>query len=123
MINWFKIGFVVSILVSFLGMGLFIKHLETKVETLTTNLKTSEDNNKTLNDTIISQNTSILVANAKYEEVQKQITEANNLNKALTKEFKVIKTSLKDKPIPKTCEEATKEMVETGKKIGAKWQK
>lgn len=117
-----KLAVAGVVLVLLTGMGLYIKYQSHKIDTLTTNLKTSEANNKILNTSILEQNKSIAVSNAKYEEVQKQLTEANGLNKALAKEFKVIKDELGKKPVPTTCEEAVSEMVQTSKKIGAKWK-
>lgn len=122
-INWFKVGAAAFVLVAFLGMGLYIKYQGAKIETLTVKLETSEINNKQLNNTILAQNASIVESNKKYEEVQTQLTEANTLNKALVKEFKVIKDEIKKKPVPATCEASLQEMIETGKKIGKSWKR
>lgn len=122
-INWFKVGVAIAVVVAFLGMGLYIKYQGAKIETLSTKLETSEINNKRLNMTILSQNASIIASNKQHEEVQKQLNEANGLNKALVKEFKVIKDEIKKKPVPATCEAARQEMIQTGKVIGESWKK
>lgn len=116
---YIKIGLAILVVL----MGMYIKMLSSQISELETKLQTSEETNKTLNSTIESQNKSIIESNAKFETVQKQLTEANGLNKALTREFKGIKEDIKNRPIPKTCDEAVVEMVDTGRKVGKKWKK
>lgn len=121
-INMIKIGIAIAAVVIIAGMGLYIKYQGAKLEAVSVKLQTSELNNKKLNDTIIAQNKAIIASNKKYEEVQKQLTEANGLNKALSKEFKALKQSITKKPVPQTCEEARQEMISVGKAIGKKWK-
>jgi len=123
MINWIKIGAAALIVAMISGMSIYIKIQASKIETLDAKLKSSEVVNKTLNQTIISQNESIAISNAKYEEVQKQLDKASGMNVVIRKEFDKIKKEINKKPIPQTCEEANKELIETGKVLGEKWKK
>lgn len=118
-----QLGIAAVAVAVIVAMGLYIKYQGAKIETLSTKLETSELNNKRLNMTILSQNASIIASNKQHEEVQKQLIEANGLNKALVKEFKVIKDEIKKKPVPATCDAARQEMIQTGKVIGESWKK
>lgn len=117
-----KIGVAIATLVIIAGMGLYIKYQAAKLEAVSVKLETSELNNKQLNNTITMQNEAIIASNKKYDQVQKQLTEANGLNKALSKEFKALKQSINKNPVPQTCEEARVEMISVGKAIGKKWK-
>lgn len=115
---------VVGITVAaFVGMGAYIKYQSGEIDNLSTKLELSERTVTTLNDSIIDQNASIQQSNAKYEEVQKQLNEANKQNKKLIDSFKTLKDGLGNKPVPQTCEEAKIEMLETGKELVKKWKK
>lgn len=120
--NQIKIGIAIAAVVVIAGMGLYIKYQSAKLEAVSVKLETSELNNKQLNATITAQNEAIIASNKKYEQVQKQLNEANGLNKAITKEFKILKQKLNKKPVPQSCEEARQEMISVGKAIGKKWK-
>jgi len=122
MLTWIKIGLAVLLFVTISGMSIYIKMQSAKIETLDVKLKSSEAVNKKLNQTIITQNESIAVSNAKYEEVQKLLDKAAGMNAAIRKEFDNVKKEINKKPIPQTCEEANAELINTGKVLGEKWK-
>ena len=123
MLTWIKIGAAALLVITISGMSIYIKMQSAKIETLDVKLKSSEAVNKKLNQTIIAQNESIAVSNAKYEEVQKLLDKASGMNAAIRKEFDNVKKEINKKPIPQTCEEANKELINTGKVLGEKWKK
>jgi len=102
-------------------LGWYVNHQDNVIDDLNGQIAVSENNNNTLNDRIISQNESIKVANAKYIVIQHQLDAANGQNRALAKEINKLRVDINDKPVPATCKEATSEMIQTGKGIGAQW--
>lgn len=120
---YMKAAVIGLVLISLIGMGLYIKYQSGTIETLETKLSTSENNVKMLNAQIVGQNQSIAASNAKYEEVQQQLNAANSLNKTLANKFGELKDDLKNKPIPRTCEEANQEMIQHGKDLGKLWKR
>lgn len=120
---YIKIGIAVLLVVVLGGMSMRISMLSAQLETANTKLKVSEDNNTVLNNTIHEQNVSVRIANEKYAEVQKQLTEANGMNKALADGLGKIKGGITAKPLPQNCPDSMKELRETAKKVGNVWTK
>ena len=124
MINFtmLKIGGIIAIVILVGGLYTYVNMQKSKIETLQIKLQVSEGNNKALNQTIIEQNNSINISNKKFDEVQKKLTKANIVNSTIRKQFVGVKKQLNSKPIPVSCEAAKKEMIETGKVLGATWK-
>lgn len=120
---WIKIIGIGLLIALFLGMGIAIKSQYNKIKDLDTQVTLKTKENISLHKLIEKQNTSIIESNAKYQEIQKQLDKANEINREVRVEFRKFRDILNRKPVPTTCEEARSEMIEVGKELGEKWKK
>lgn len=112
---------VLAVVISIMAVTIYI--MSNRIETLNSSLAASEANNKVLNTTIENQNSKIIEANAKFEQVQKQLHIANGTNRKLAESFKELKGDINSRPLPKDCGAAISEMIDTGKKVQKTWKK